>query len=142
MVLGYTRRNQRGAWVSAPASESTATLAACCLSDPSLSALLGLQSVIFLSRLIRAILYLSLPGFLLSPTACLERLCFSPPDFCLQNSQIPLPALESQPGLSCTPMIKTPRERNTENFFTVAITWLSFYLLRLTATFAQQLSSW
>ena len=56
------------ALVPAPASESAVTLAAC-----RLSALLGLQSIILLSKLIGLILYLPLAGFLLSPTPCLDR---------------------------------------------------------------------
>lgn len=59
--------------VPAPASESAVTLPACSLSDPALSALLGLQSIIFLSKLIRLILYLPPAAFLLSPTPRLDR---------------------------------------------------------------------
>lgn len=64
---------KESASIPAPASESAATLAAHCLSDPALSAWLGLQSIIFLSKLIRLILYLPPAGFLLSPTLCLDR---------------------------------------------------------------------
>lgn len=70
ITAGETRES---ASVPAPASESAVASAACRLSDPALSALLGLQSIIFLSKLIRLILYLPPAGFLLSPTPCLDR---------------------------------------------------------------------
>lgn len=70
ITAGETRESTL---VPAPASESAVSLAACCLSDPALSAPLGLQSIIFLSKVIRLILYLLPAGFLLSPTLCLDR---------------------------------------------------------------------
>lgn len=51
-----------------------------CLPDPAVPALLGLQCIIFLSKLISLILYLPPSGFLLSPTLCSDRRsgCISP----------------------------------------------------------------